>query len=147
MSKVKNELPHRRSEYDNFTPDFCNQHGPSDFVLPLELVSWVALKGHRIPRLTAIATTTPVHWDARVPAGCRHRAWTGERRAESVQGGRREGWGMKSVSNCTVTVFSVEWILAGSREPLSSDRDISFSGGPSQIFSMSWLASVSNANN
>lgn len=43
-----------------------------DFVVPLELVSWVTLKGHRIPRLTAISTTTAVHRYAWVPAGCRY---------------------------------------------------------------------------
>lgn len=41
-----------------------------DFVVPLELVSWVTLKGHRIPRLTAISTTTAIHRYTWVPAGC-----------------------------------------------------------------------------
>lgn len=49
-----------------------------DFVIPLELVSWVTLKGHWIPWLTAISTTTAIHWYTRVPAGCCHWAWTGE---------------------------------------------------------------------
>lgn len=41
-----------------------------DFVIPLELVSRVTLKGHRIPWLTAVATTAAIHWDPWVPAGC-----------------------------------------------------------------------------
>lgn len=43
-----------------------------DFVVPLELISWVTLKGHRIPWLTAISTSATVHWHAWVPAGCGH---------------------------------------------------------------------------
>lgn len=44
-------------------------------------------------------------------------------------------------------MLRVEWIPSGSREPLTSFRDISFSGGPSHTFRMSWDASVSNARN
>lgn len=69
-----------------------------DLVVPLELVSWVALKGHRIPRLTAIATTTPIHWYARVPAGCRHRAWT-ERDGQRAYKEKEEQTEEKGVGN------------------------------------------------
>lgn len=44
-------------------------------------------------------------------------------------------------------MFRVEWMPSGSSDPLSSARDISLLGGPSQTRSMSWLASVSNARN
>lgn len=44
------------------------------FVVPLELVSGVALKGHRIPRLTSISATTAIHWNTWVPAGCSYGA-------------------------------------------------------------------------
>lgn len=46
-----------------------------------------------------------------------------------------------------VTMLRVEWIPSGSSEPLTSFSDISFSGGPSQTFKMSWDASVSKARN
>ena len=46
-----------------------------------------------------------------------------------------------------VTRLSVEWMPSGSREPLTSLRDISLSGGPSHTFRMSWDASVSKARN
>lgn len=41
----------------------------------------------------------------------------------------------------------VLWIPSGSREPDTSFRDISFSGGPSHTLRMSWDASVSKARN
>lgn len=44
-------------------------------------------------------------------------------------------------------MLRVEWIPSGSSEPLTSFSDISFSGGPSQTFKMSWDASVSKARN
>lgn len=61
-----------------------------DFVVPLELVSWVALKGHGIPRLTSVSTTTAVHWHAGVSAGRSYRAWTERGETERGQKWHRE---------------------------------------------------------
>lgn len=56
-----------------------------DFVIPLELVSWVTLKGHWISWLTAISTTTAIHWYTWVPAGCSHWAWAKTENDEGVE--------------------------------------------------------------
>lgn len=69
-----------------------------DFVVPLELVSWVTLKGHWIPRLTAISTTTAIHWYTWVPAGCGYWAWTERDREEEREHRERSG-GERGESN------------------------------------------------
>lgn len=53
------------------------------FVIPLELISRVALKRDRIPRLTAVSTTAAIHWYAWVPTGCSDWAYMERRQRQS----------------------------------------------------------------
>lgn len=60
------------------------------FVVSLELISRVALKGHGIPRLTAVSAPRAVHRYTWVPAGCSYGAWREVRQGQSGKWGKKK---------------------------------------------------------
>lgn len=78
-----------------------------DFVVPLELVSWVTLKGHWIPRLTTISTSTAIHRYAWVPAGCSYWACTERKGGRRGNGGGRRERNYKHLSRWITTVIKL----------------------------------------